>query len=1047
MKPDLLYKYTLLTLITIFYSVVTVSCVDDTTLFVSDETDNGPVLILSTASPNSRGDEHYEDDPFGEASTKNEEAIHSAELYFFKSETDVDAAFYHIKVSDIDKITRAELRLKLPMSQLDNFQPKSDAEDKTAYVYALVNLPTETALPDDASATLDALKNVKVENPGFASATQPSDFVMRGGNEVTLTGSDRDAVIKGWIPLVRLAAKVRMFCNIHSDVYLDENGKSITREENETDAEWGARWVEHWVPCPTTTGTNGGKDNAFLYFYNFTTNALINGSTGTTADDTFTRYDWLEYDNIDRRTERIGFARAMKTGLNVADYTYSNISDEIPQINKDEYPYTHEYAYYSYPNRWNSSNIEEDHATNVTLRLQWQCVEDKNNEGSQRFEYFYYQIPVNRLAKSGNDADRMDPNTYYRIKIDIAMLGAKDLGTPLEINATWEALPWRTEGVDVNIKGRRYLVVNQTDWVMNNVSTIQIPFSSSHEVEIVHCYVNYFRYNEVWGRDNESYYYDYTTRRWGNKEHDSTEFNDWLKEAEKKGLLKRGGEGELKLTRDEDDGFERILYYKDKYFYDSVYNELKRKDDLFDGPAGYKYYVGHEKPYTYQNQENGKYLVRPSFSIPAECEEGWNKFEQIYGQGKKIYECEVDNKNHLITFTHPLVIWKDMIVDKKFFYYPELKNGKLRDQFSRMEIIIKIKHKDQDEGSLFEETVYITQYPGIYIEVSHDYGNPYYDGNQNRNSSNNEYVLVNGHSSSRNSNYPWAAVNVDQMYSFAGNNCNPNMYVIHTTQLSEDNPNYIIGDPRNIYYNNRLSGASNDENSQLFLSYNQPLVHTSDVDWLTDRYGQLIHNYSGVNGVYVVVPDMYFEYIGEFTNILSNTTEFLKRYYPTDETGFYLGSEEDLDKPGTKIDYIAPSFRIASSFGKVTQNNLETARRRCAVYQEAGRPAGRWRLPTKAEVEFIASLSADKKIPVLFGDSKNLEYYGRYWTAQGKIEVNAYGDIKFPTSDHGDGEYSPRCLYDEWYWNQIDSEKGYKLKETETNFYWGDLPKDNTQIK
>ena len=54
---------------------------------------------------------------------------------------------------------------------------------------------------------------------------------------------------------------------------------------------------------------------------------------------------------------------------------------------------------------------------------------------------------------------------------------------------------------------------------------------------------------------------------------------------------------------------------------------------------------------------------------------------------------------------------------------------------------------------------------------------------------------------------------------------------------------------------------------------------------------------------------------------------------------------------------------------------------RCAAYQEDGYPAGRWRLATYAELEFIAMLCAKDALPYsLFGASD-------YWSATGALEL------------------------------------------------------------
>ena len=108
---------------------------------------------------------------------------------------------------------------------------------------------------------------------------------------------------------------------------------------------------------------------------------------------------------------------------------------------------------------------------------------------------------------------------------------------------------------------------------------------------------------------------------------------------------------------------------------------------------------------------------------------------------------------------------------------------------------------------------------------------------------------------------------------------------------------------------------------------------------------------------------------------------------------------------------IAPAFKIASSYGKTTRMSSERAKERCASYQENGYPAGRWRLPTSAEVLFVRNLSRYQHIPTLFQTNVN----DGYWTADGYIySATEYGDITTSTAD----TRSVRCVYDIWYWGE-----------------------------
>ena len=152
----------------------------------------------------------------------------------------------------------------------------------------------------------------------------------------------------------------------------------------------------------------------------------------------------------------------------------------------------------------------------------------------------------------------------------------------------------------------------------------------------------------------------------------------------------------------------------------------------------------------------------------------------------------------------------------------------------------------------------------------------------------------------------------------------------------------------------------------------------------------------------------------------------LQYYYPAD------GSN------ATKF-IIAPKLRIASSYGVSSTMNQQTAQRRCAGYQELNCPAGRWRLPTFGELEYIINLSNNGRIPVLFTPSS------RYWTAQGSVsgQVNGSGQLGNTSTANS----NVRCVYDEWYWGdskvQTDGTVSWTYNWTNYTtprypFTWGD---------
>ena len=193
-----------------------------------------------------------------------------------------------------------------------------------------------------------------------------------------------------------------------------------------------------------------------------------------------------------------------------------------------------------------------------------------------------------------------------------------------------------------------------------------------------------------------------------------------------------------------------------------------------------------------------------------------------------------------------------------------------------------------------------------------------------------------------------------------------NMFIISISALPEDSP-YVIGDPR---------------------------------EYTTSSWTSLGNTVTLANG-----QDLY----------KGGTKNTLDYYYKTREDG----SADNV---------IAPSFITASAWSRCSSydNSMEVVRKRAAVYQENGRPAGRWRLMTKAEAEIVAKLNSTGKIPDLFSNSNNFLF------ARGYIKNGETNYARFNT------EGSVRLVYDEWYWTQVEEQ--YRTCAP-TTFTWGDMPR------
>ena len=115
---------------------------------------------------------------------------------------------------------------------------------------------------------------------------------------------------------------------------------------------------------------------------------------------------------------------------------------------------------------------------------------------------------------------------------------------------------------------------------------------------------------------------------------------------------------------------------------------------------------------------------------------------------------------------------------------------------------------------------------------------------------------------------------------------------------------------------------------------------------------------------------------------------------------------------------VSPGFIIASSYGKTTSMLFDRAKQRCASYQENGYPAGRWRIPSPGEINFLVELSNNGFIPSLFD--------GEYWAANGQYYNS--GDSRFHDAGRSDTQ-AVRCVYDVWYWGEEPVATGDEAKE------------------
>lgn len=249
----------------------------------------------------------------------------------------------------------------------------------------------------------------------------------------------------------------------------------------------------------------------------------------------------------------------------------------------------------------------------------------------------------------------------------------------------------------------------------------------------------------------------------------------------------------------------------------------------------------------------------------------------------------------------------------------------------------------------------------------------------------------------------------------------PYTYIIEVTNKDGLTEQLTIVQYPPIYIEGESNQANGGQNRFVYGQISEGNVNDDN----RNSIGSVAHYEDGSNHnpnqytIYVTVLDETSNYvigdprqtIATSLSGLNNKQGGLKSYHPT--------------KDGDEVrDMISPAFKIASSWGQTTSTNYTQLQKRCAAYQENGYPAGRWRIPTEAEIKFVIELSDQGYIPELFD--------GDYYASSGRYYESGKGFSEMPDKN---GSHAVRCIYDVWYWSND------KIADPNT-FTWGDEPRN-----
>ena len=873
---------------------------------------------------------------------------------------------YHYRIEDV---TGSTYRINVLTNQVNNqiFPVQYDVE--SADVLALVNVPA-SLLDQQDDYSLEALYAL-AQKTDFESKPRIDDY-----GEYVVPNHRQERFMMSGIQRIELSSRTNKIVNKTSDnahvVKLYRYASKMTvaiKAENAFPVvgtdEDGNEQTEEWEPC---------VDEMTIYLVDGMKMVFLDGTpTGSGGHPIPEDEDEAENYYLSYRKNALPFFAETVTGK------YERIFDMDGE-------YYNTYPMYMYPQQW-----ERNDARIPYLKLVLPWIRKKDNYKKE----FYYKIifPQNTQEGVPSGKNAFLRNNWYHYKIEVGMLGADTDDGSVEVNPIdFYIYYWQDKNVVIkhaSIGNARYLSVDReykeddTDessfYQLNNENGIDIHYTSSHPITY-----------EV---------LSVTRPYYGSAAEGTTSFGATIR-------ISNGPDASNPSYADK-------LYPAGEYYLDYKY-ELEEGDAAYDA-----------------NEGTGLIATKDWFNVNA--------------------------KEYALEFRHTL---NNNYSDTQFDYSPYT-------------VFVTVNHADDPTvAKEYAKTVKLIQYPGVYIEgevnsdprvrdiIKNDDGNSV--GHAWKNFDHNGYVFIDGAQLRR---YYFKYKNgviveneqekglyeqyIDEMKSrydldwdnktggtetVLGHNIrywlewlqwrtvnftggNRNMYNVHVTVLPSTS-SFIIGDPRKAEADNLEEEA-------------QEPAYLGDGKFVyyDDEQGKWVRLFKPKLSDPDETPSDEVQAWLEAPNepvvlatgqpSIDNSHSSLTYYYPTDPS--------DRTK-----NMVAPSYRVASKFGGTeyySGNSYRAALLKCATYQEDGYPAGRWRLPTMAEINFIAMLSAKGTFVTLFS--------GTYWSAQGPLTAGQ-------TSTNINEYAMTRCVYDSWYWDKLDEKAHRRLpagEEGRNHYVLGDLPR------
>ena len=376
----------------------------------------------------------------------NEDAVHCLDIFLYQADADFDdQAVYHKSINNLTSNGSHIISLDLDDVTIESL---FGSDGNTCKIYVIANRPSSTAL----ATGMTSVKKLKALNLEATFTNLPqSDFVMDsdftndndGYDVVTLNRNER--TLSGTVPLYRAASKISLVITEILNVPMTDNEGNEVTDDNGQQIVW-------------TVIENGIRVR------------LHDGVKKSTIDNSVVPY---------RITKEDYFS-----------FTSGNALSMIKPEGSSNW--MHSPSFYSYSSDWGRTD-EPDNEPYLTLIVPWSRSDVPNS-----YYNTYYQVPVNTLTK------KLNRNHHYKIYLKVSRLGSFVEEKQEEITpSSYIILDWNTQQIAADLLDYRYLMVEEKNITIYNENELYIPYTTSHEAEIVTSTINFYQQditgpNPVW---------------------------------------------------------------------------------------------------------------------------------------------------------------------------------------------------------------------------------------------------------------------------------------------------------------------------------------------------------------------------------------------------------------------------------------------------------------------------------------------------------------------------------------------------------------------